>query len=1335
MIYKTIRNARGFFSDYYLNTVAGRSLGGKSGGRRVADRSITRPFFAARRILQRAARKMEGWTDVRDHFVRPLMDQILDFHLSSVDGHLGGLYENAESAQNGAHPALVMYIAGAWQDLDAPIEKRTDSPMRALENLLARANARYGLLTNAEKIRLIRRPGEGPRGAYLEIDLDACLDSLDFDSFALFYNIFGRWSFTPSPDGGPIPIERHEQESRKYAQKVSDDLKRAVFSATESLVRGLLTDMADRRGLNILEQRPDTVKMMRDAALTALYRILFILYAEARHDKLREHSLYMKSYSLEGLLDEIHRRSGVSEIPSNRYTYWKRLLALFEIYDKGMPPIETFEHIPPRGGTLFNANTGQGRVLNRALLSDRRVASVLRRLTTTEPRRGIGYERVSFRELDIEQLGHVYEGLLEHEPRIASELLIECLALNRKLVLSPAEISRICISHNMEVQGDEALQECLNLPAQTQQADDDGETSADLAESDESGDEDSAEEPKSKTIVLFRKIDPGEFYFMPGTARKGTGSYYTPRELVDDVVRHALGPLVAAKSPEQILALRILDPACGSGHFLISAMRFLGQELHRAFVREQKTQPPGFQGEWDTDCDASDEQARAAGSDARALCKRLVSERCLFGVDVNPMAVQLARVALWIESLAGDRPLTYFEHHIRQGNSLLSSWTHNAHRSPFEPPDSAEGSAPDLFTHAIETQVAQAAARRRMIEQAAEQAKAESVDEWKYKEDRRVEAEQAVAAAKLLFDFRIASAFGLPEIWEDWPHLTQHIDNVESLQTFAAGRPWWNEYNDLRARQPFFHWELEFPEVFSGLNPGFDAVIGNPPWDKVLPDRKEFYSRVDVLIRNYVGRDLDRRIDELNRSFPHLERQFEEYAASVKALATVLTSGDDFKFHVAEIDGKSSGGHHDLFKFFVERGYQLTRYGGRVGLVVPSAIYNNEGCTGLRRLLFERVKVERFYVFENREKIFPIHSSYKFLSLVIRRLSPEEPAQPAPPDAYDFEAAFMRHDLAELDDPGVKPWTVMIRKSEIERLSPGTLAFLEYRSPKDREILLKMYGYDSAGNPINPRPLLGDQGPGTWNAKFYTEFNITNDRDLWTEPKTGRLYSPKTILGREPKDFAETRERMADKGFWPLYSGKNVDQFLVHNQEIGRWVSVELVKKKYGDSPDKHPKVVFRRMARNTDERTCIVGILPPYSCFGDTLFGIRCDVTHQNEICSIMNSLVFDYGIRMRIAGANMSFTYVERASVPKSKQVGGVIRPKNIEQRQYIYDDEKLYSVLWASNRSVAEAYGLSPDDFAHILTAFPGFAKKRAAFFAYLRERLAEWRLNPTPAVLQK
>ena len=1376
-----LRNVRGFLSDYYLGNVFGR---GSGPGRKktITDRETDLAFLRFRRIRERAEGRAADAAACREKFLRPLLRDVLNFHLGAGEDRIHGLYVSAEAEERKEKPLLVAYC-GAW-DEDTDAGRGATSPMRKVEAALARADIRYGLLLTGGGIRLVRAVGEGPRGAFLEADLDGLAEDDDPGSFAVFLRLFSLATFMPDAAGGTT-FDAIERESRAQAEKVTDDLKRAVFSAAESLISGLIEDAVEAgRIRSPLELQDADLRNYRGAALTGLYRILFILYAEARDSRLDGHQLYRESYSAQGLLDEVLGDPSFSW-PANRSSLWQRLRALFRIYDEGLPRISQWTNIPPRGSDFFSPTTPEGEILDKARLSDRVIVRIMLDLATSSPRAGVGRERVSFRELDIENLGAVYEGLLEYEPRIARDTMIEIHVQGKSYVLAPGDVVRLCEQKDLGLRGDYALvagTACAGFHPESSSMEIDEESDEDIEaegadidpDPEESGSDEAESEETEQGVErgasarLIRRLESGAFYFVPGPSRKGSGSFYTPRRLVQDLVRHALGPIVKGKTASEIEKIRILDPACGSAHFLVEAMRFLGQALHHAYCDEGKNRPPqAFQSTsgqgWDADWGASDEAARAANSEARAWCKRRVAERCLFGVDLNPTAVQLARVALWIESAAGDRPLTYFEHHTRCGNSLLGSWLDRLDKPPLlalgpeksEHPrkgkikTGSDGHATlfepsgirhqiGIFQNLVRKSVAEAAEIRRLIDATdpetlrREGTEPESIDEQKHKDHLRRRAEDILAGVKLLFDLRSASAF-IPEIWAEWDYLCDKIQSPEGLHTYVKAQPWWPAFEEVQARERFFHWELEFPEVLlKERHAGFDAVLGNPPWNKIKPDRKEFYSRSDIMIRAFKGGELDRRIVELQRVYPSLAAAFRIYEDRVKTTALSLKKGGDFAYQDWLIDGKSTGGDPDLFKFFVERAWQLAAHEGRVGFVVPSAIYNNEGCTGLRHLLLDETNVERFYGFENRKKIFPIHSSYKFVSLVFRKAKPE---------ISRFEAAFMRHDLEELDEsalwrepgktdafPSPIPWAVPIRRSELERLSPGTLAFLEYRSLRDREILLKMY---------EGRPLLGDQGPGTWNARFYREFDMTNDRDLWTDPKTGKLWNPRQILGAvpgtrdrapfyDPTAWPDIRARMAEKGFWPLYGGKHIEQFLIDIKPIERWVSLDAAEKKNGRLPDPDPKLVFRDIASNTNERTCIAAVLPAQSCANHKLPIIATD--NQAALLCLLNSFLFDFSVRLRSGSTSLTFSQMSRCPVVSPGLLGKlnfrVISVFN-QPKKNISDFQDHWHHLWSLNRFVAEAFGLSAGEFISILSFFPVFARKRPEFFRYLEQRAAEWK----------
>ena len=1302
MALASIQNRKGFFSDYWLGSLlSARSAAGARLSGAQAKRALDR---VSRLIEAIGGAETPDLTRFRERFARPVLEELLGYALAENPAEPRLRPLSAPNGNGGAPVALAWLLPEA-EELDS------SSARRKLEAGLIAQELDYGLLLTPQVIRLVRNPKHAPRGASFDVSLASIVESEDLESLSAAYRVLAAQNFVPDT-AGTRPIDTLEIESRRHSAKVSNDLKNAVFEAAERIVGGFLSDVRSRpEDFSVPPSAPE----LRDAGFLTLYRLLFILYAEARDKRLIGHPLYQRSYSLDGIVAKL-LRTPPAALAANRSSLWSHLQAIFRIFNEGMATnLPELENIPPRGGRLFSEQTAEGRLLKQLRLDDRQAAAILLSLATTRPRRGVGRERVSFLELEIEQLGHVYEGLLEYEPAEASEPMIQAQVGGRELALTADEVLRLCEQKQLHVRGDAAIvvgtvAERLHPDSAPDEEDPDEDADTDADDSDEEPTEAEESEPaiqRGAALKLLRRIEPGEFYFKPGSARKASGSYYTPTAMVDDLAQHALGPLAEGRSVAEIERLRIIDLACGSGHFLVGAARFLGPKLFDAYHREYGANPPP---DFYPNRSLNAEIKARWEADGPDWCRRRVIERCLFGVDLNPAAVQLAQVALWIESLAGDRPLSFFSHHIRCGNSLLGTWLPRFDT----PPDPKLGKPNDrqtrgLFEAELRKQLEQAFAERQLIDAPLPpEVRRDTPEEYAYKEDRLKRADAALIHAKLLLDLRSASPF-LPEIWRDFPILAAEPDPAP----VARKRTWWPRFEEIRSRERFFHWELEFPEVFlDSEHRGFDAVLGNPPWDKVLPSKHEFYGLFDSLIRAYKGNELDRRIRELNAQNEGLAERFAAYSERAKTIARVLRSGGDYPL----AEARSQAAHEDVAKYFVDRALAIVAKGGAAGLVVPSVFYSGDGWVGIRRYLLEEATIERFYGFENRKKVFPIDSRYKFVNLVVRKDSA---------GAGTFAAAFMRHDLEELQQSEGKPWQVRITRGEIETLSPETLAFLEYRNARDQEIVKKMY----AG-----RPTLGNTGLGNWGVRLVSWrahegiLNSTEDKDLYTNPKTGRVWTPIDVLGAQAKNTDEGIERMHEKGFWPIFEGKHIQQFVVGIRPIRWWLSLDQATAKYKQKPPSEPTLVVRYIARNTDERTSIAAVLPGCSGASEKLTGVRVTQVDQDAAMTVLNSLCFDFGLRLRLSGTSVSFTYLLPMPVPTADDVNQL--PQLRTQLAWntgiahIAADESLWPVLWESNRAVAEAYGLGPSDLGYILASFPVLARKRPKFMEFFRSKLSEW-----------
>lgn len=1321
MSLRSIHNRHNFFSDYWLGTLlSSRS----SSGPRLSTLELRKRLRRLTRLVDALAGTARAEpARFRERFARPLLHDVFDFDWSETTDserfvvlHSGGAADTAVSA--------VGYLCP-----DAPSAEQR-STLQAVHAHLAATGQSHAIIITPCLLRLVRRAGDGARHASFDVALDSLRELEDEESLHVAYRVLSAGSFRPGPDGKRA-IDALEEQSREHSAKVSTELKAAVFEAAERVVGAFQREVAQRQ--QEFEGSPPTLTDVRDAGFLALYRLLFILYAESRDERLAAHALYRESYGLDALIKSL-LETPLEHLAANRTRIWSRIRVLFRVFNDGLSPnIEGLENIPPRGGRLFSDATPEGSLLSRLSLDDRTAARVLLSLATTRPRRGIGRERVSYRELEIEQLGSVYEGLLEYEPAVADQLRLLVRTGGRDLALTPEELVLLCERKRLVLGGESMLvlgtvAEQLHPSNIPDEETDQEEEDDDEAVEEEAGDEEGLTLKAGQPVRLLRRLEQGEFYFRPGGARKASGSFYTPTPMVDFLVREAVGPLVEGKSAHDIEALRIVDLACGSAHFLVGAARFLGARLHDAYRREcGDDPPPGFAPPGSQPGIVRERWAR----EGAAWCKRRIVERCLYGVDLNPAAVQLAQVSLWIESLAGDRPLSFFAHHIRVGNSLQGTFADRFDTTPDPRFFASRGDTLTLglFESNIRQRIEQALGERRLIDaELPPEIRGDTTEEFAYKEDRLRRSEAALAEARLLMDLRSASPY-IPAIWADLPTVVGSRDPASA----ARARPWWPQFEEVRQRERFFHWELEFPEVLlRPERPGFDVVLGNPPWDKVLPSKLAFYADVDPLITAWKGNEVDRQLRALHRAHPGLEERYEQERERITTFARVLRKGGDFPLarprveESEEEDGTTrrrhrrseQNAHEELAKYFVDRSLRLARQGGAVGLVVPSVIYNGDGNVGLRQFLLNETAITAFYGFENRRRIFPIHASYKFANLVAR-IGAE--------GAGAFDAAFMRHHVAELSSPEPKPWMVRVTRDEIAQLSPATLAFLEFRGAKDQEIVQRM----TVG-----KPTFGGAEPGAWGTRLISwrqhevVYNASEDKDLFTNPATERLHTPESVLGPlAPADPASLADAMREAGFFPVYEGKHVEQYLVGVKPVRWWLSVDQAFAKYEQRPRESATLVFRETASNTNQRTCIAAVLPERSAASHKLTGVDVRNVETDAALTVLNSMCFDFLLRLRSAGTNVSFTYIEPVAVPSASVVNALPR---IGTRfapavglSHISDDPAIWPDLWAADRAVAQAYGLGPEEFSHIMATFPVWRRKRAGIAAYYDGQLEEWR----------
>jgi hypothetical protein len=807
---------------------------------------------------------------------------------------------------------------------------------------------------------------------------------------------------------------------------------------------------------------------------------------------------------------------------------------------------------------------------------------------------------------------------------------------------------------------------------------------------------------------------PGELYLVRwGGTRKGAGTFYTRPQLTMPTVRRTLEPLIGdaegkVRPPEDLLALKVCDPAMGSGSFLVAALRTLTSSVVESLHVHNRIDRQGNRAT--VRCDLLPEADRALPTEGfeerlEAIVRRAVVEHSLYGVDIDPLAVELARVALWVETLDRRLPFTFLDHKLRCGDSLVGTWLDQFRDYPLmafdrESPDK-KGKWTHGVSHAVNTwhEVLKAKRADAIGEQADVLSGQLRIDGAAATDE---ELKAAVERVRRLYRELRAVPAGRPDerarIWRErihtdaamervrevfdawcavwfWP-----LDRLDLLPTPATFFSLSTEARDIvkevRDRYRFLHWELEFADVFTGPDAGFDAVVGNPPWEILKPNSKEFFSNHDPLFRAYGKQQALAVQKALFEDNPAIETAWLGYLGDFKDRGNFVRSAAAPSGDATDADGKPAvllgsrkdaavklheqwsrargryrgmsdpahpfrhQGSADLntYKMFVEMGLAVLRRGGQLGLVLPSGLYTDKGTGDLRRLLLQSCRWRWLYGFENRNKVFDIDSRFKFCVTVAEKGG----------ETAAIRAAFMRHDL---EDWAEAVATLDYPAERVSAFSPKSLSVLEIRSEKDLEVLTKIYA-----NSV----LLGDDTPAGWGIKYGTEFHMTNDSKLF--------------IGR---DKAEASGFVPDEyGRWvnadgevllPLYEGRMVGQF--DFSEKG-WVSGKGRSAVWREIPwdDKkiEPQFLMRRsdwllsLHTGNEDKARIVGTKTTFMAIGSatnrrSMFAaVVRDVPCGNAVpvlqprggtagalglAATLDSLAYDFALRARLGGLNLNY------------------------------------------------------------------------------------------------
>ncbi|WP_437939469.1 Eco57I restriction-modification methylase domain-containing protein [Sorangium sp. So ce341] len=704
-----------------------------------------------------------------------------------------------EAGQDGA-PSWLMLVEelsdGASFDEPPPEEGRRwyASPQVRLERLLRETGIGIGILSNRRQVRLVYAP-RGESSGHVTWPLHRLITALDRDMLSAFCMLLGSARLFSLPRDQRLP--HILKESRKYQNVVSTKLAGQVLEALNELLRGFQAANEASRGTlldHTVRQDPDHVY---GGLLAVLLRLVFILYAEER-GLLSSSPVYVRNYSLSGLFEKLRSDAGrFPDTMDQRYGAYSRLLVLFRMVHDGARRGEL--RLPPRYGHLFDPDAwgflegrpyGLGRVMGAPApvpkVSDGVLLRVLERLLLLDG------DRLSYRALDVEQIGSVYENMMGFRLERATETSIGVgkqhvvIGLESLLAKKGAEREKpLKKEADVELSG----------------------RAAEALKAAKSVDDLVAALSRRISPLTPRPVPAGGLYLQPTDERRRSGSHYTPRELTEPIVRTTLRPILEdlgpSPKPEQILALKVCDPAMGSGAFLVETCRQLAEALVNAYdVYGRPTDVP-------------------PDEDILLYAQRQVAQHCLYGVDKNPFAVDLGKLSLWLATLARGHAFTFLDHSIRHGDSLVGLSREQIASFHWAP----EKQVP-IIRAFIDTAVADAMALRAKIPELA------NSDDVQEKRRLLRDADDALAKVRLLGDAVVASFFS-----EEEPRAREGARARwdTSTQRWLSGRGSSDEImalvNDLRSGDravPCFHWQIEFAEVFERA--GFDAVIGNPPY-------------------------------------------------------------------------------------------------------------------------------------------------------------------------------------------------------------------------------------------------------------------------------------------------------------------------------------------------------------------------------------------------------------------------------------------------------------------------------------------------------------------------
>ena len=701
--------------------------------------------------------------------------------------------EKAEPALGETSPwQLLVSVCGLGEDFD----RSGASPHGRMERLLRQTGAPAGLLFNGLCLRLISAP-RGESSGWLDFRVQDMVQTAGRPICAAMRLLLSQTRLLSVPR--PQRLAGLLENSRKFQNEVSERLAEQVLHALYELLRGFQAAHEASKGELLKRPLEDSPDQVYRGLITVLLRLVFLLYAEER-DMLPQDETFLHGYSLANLHQRLREDAALHpDTMDQRYGAYAQLLALFRMVHDGTR--SGAMRLPPRQGALFDPDLyrfleGRGAQVGGArqrserveapLVADGTIYRVLEKLIVLDG------ERISYRALDVEHIGAVYQTMMGFRLETATGRAIAIKAAKKHG--APATVDLEALLRQDPAQRAKWLQDRTDRKPtdRVRQALRNAQTLEALH---------AAVEPIADREATPDLVPAGGMVLQPSEERRRSGSHYTPRELTEPIVRTALGNRLPR--PEQILDIKVCDPAMGSGAFLVEACRQLADALVAAWHAHgaMPAIPP----------DESE----------LVFARRLVAQRCLYGVDRNPIAVDLAKLSLWLITLAKDHPLSFLDHALRHGDALVGLTRRQI--EAFHWQDGKGELQTGFEAQRTREHLQKVAALRQRIREAGEDIPDHELRLW------WSDARAALDQVRIFGDLALAAFFegAKPKEREDWRK--QFANDVQHDRTHQY-QSWLEELANADPPLAPFHWQIEFPEVFERDNPGFNAVVGNPPF-------------------------------------------------------------------------------------------------------------------------------------------------------------------------------------------------------------------------------------------------------------------------------------------------------------------------------------------------------------------------------------------------------------------------------------------------------------------------------------------------------------------------